>query len=484
LVLRDVLSSFMRTRGSMNRISRDIFLIGVFVSIYVLLMFLINAHEVIFNHAHFLEAYNLVDIVTFTPLFLSMGLAWFASRRIKDLKAQEIERKKADKERKELEIHLSQAYKMEAIGTLAGGIAHDFNNILGSIIGYSELCQMKIEEAGLHITELDSVLDAADRAKDLVGQILAFSRQKEIKKRPLRISAVVKDSLKILRASLPSTIEIHQNINDPGVALCDMTQIHQLVMNLCTNAGHAMSEHGGILEISLSKEYLEDSVARKIILPAGSYIRLSVKDTGNGIPQEIMHRIFDPYFTSKPEGVGTGMGLAVSDSIVKGHDGAITVESQVGKGSTFNVFLPSIDLKPVDIKKIAPVVSSGSGTILFIDDEAPLAEIGKEMLQRIGYDVVSRTSSVEALELFRAMPYKFDLVITDQTMPNMTGDKLSMQLLKIRPDIPVILCTGYSESILGKDPDWLGIREFLMKPVAFNDLASSVKRVMDNSIAT
>jgi CheY-like chemotaxis protein len=373
---------------------------------------------------------------------------------------------------------------MEAIGTLAGGIAHDFNNILGSIIGYSELCQMKIEEAGLHITELDSVLDAADRAKDLVGQILAFSRQKEIKKRPLRISAVVKDSLKILRASLPSTIEIHQNINDPGVALCDMTQIHQLVMNLCTNAGHAMSEHGGILEISLSKEYLEDSVARKIILPAGSYIRLSVKDTGNGIPQEIMHRIFDPYFTSKPEGVGTGMGLAVSDSIVKGHDGAFTVESEVGKGSTFNVFLPSIDLKPVDIKKIAPVVSSGSGTILFIDDEAPLAEIGKEMLQRIGYDVVSRTSSVDALELFRAMQYTFDFVITDQTMPNMTGDKLSMQLLKIRPDIPVILCTGYSESILGKDPDWLGIREFLMKPVAFNDLASSVKRVMDNSIAT
>ncbi|NQT54889.1 MAG: response regulator, partial [Desulfobacteraceae bacterium] len=290
--------------------------------------------------------------------------------------------------------------------------------------------------------------------------------------------------LKLLRSTLPSDIEIKEDIaKDVGIISADPTQMHQVVMNLCINAGHAMQKEGGVLAVGLANVELDDIAAAQYLdIDAGTYLRLTVSDTGYGMTSDVKDRIFEPYFTTKEKGVGTGMGLSVVNGIVNSHGGTITIESEPGKGSTFHVYIPLIQegvIKPeIDID--API-SIGNERILFIDDELALVDIGKEMLKHFGYEVTSRTSSIEALELFRTKPDRFDLVITDMTMPNMTGDKLAKELIKIRPDIPIIICTGFSERISEEKAKGMGIKAFAMKPLVMQDLAKTVRKVLDEN---
>ncbi|MBU4426851.1 MAG: PAS domain S-box protein, partial [Proteobacteria bacterium] len=393
-----------------------------------------------------------------------------------------------------LEDKLRQAQKMEAIGTLAGGIAHDFNNILSAIIGYTELTQYEIPEGSKAKGNLREVLKAGRRAKDLVKQILAFSRQGDQERKPLQISHIVKEVLKLLRASLPTTIEFRLNIEpEIGIIEADPTQMHQVLMNLCTNAAHAMDEKGGILELSVQNVTIfEDGFASgepeksktrnlksKILLPPGPYVTLTVSDTGHGMSAEVLGRIFEPYFTTMEKGEGTGLGLAVVHGIVKSHGGAITVYSKVGKGSTFKVYFPVIEKKLVEKEEKAEAISTGHQRILFVDDEPVLVDIGKKMLEHLGHQVITRTSSVEALEAFRNNPDKFDLVITDKTMPQMTGFGLAKEIKRIRPGVPIILCTGFSDTTDEDKARATGINGLVMKPVVMREMAEIIKRVSD-----
>ena len=383
-----------------------------------------------------------------------------------------------------MQLRLRQAEKMEAIGTLAGGIAHDFNNIIGAIIGYTELSLDDVTDERTK-RNLKQVIKASHRAKDLVQQILAFSRQSEQKRKPLLVSLIVKEALKLLRASLPSTIEIRTNIQaKSSLVLADPTQIHQVMMNLCTNAAHAMREHGGVIEVSLREVEIDKEMVKNYQeLRPGTYVKLMVKDTGVGIDPKIIDRIFEPYFTTKEVGQGAGMGLALVHGIVKSYNGEITVYSEKGKGTTFNVFLPRIFSKPKtqeqseEGKKFLP---TGNECILYVDDEKNLVNAGTQTLERLGYKVVSTTSSTEAFKIFKKKPEKFDLVITDQTMPEITGADLAQKLMRIRPDIPVILCTGYSEIISREKAKEMGISEFLMKPLFTEDIATVIRKVLDN----
>jgi len=386
-------------------------------------------------------------------------------------------------ERKHLEDQLAQAQKMEAIGTLAGGIAHDFNNILSAIMGYSEIAGLDMPENSKAKYNLEQSMKASHRAKNLVQQILAFSRQGKQERRPMDIRPIIKEGLKLLRASLPSTIEIRQKIEtDLGSIVADPTQIHQVLMNLCTNAGHAMSEKGGILEVSLGNMNMDEGAAAiSAGIEAGPYLRLRVSDTGHGIHPQILKRIFDPYFTTKEAGKGTGLGLAVVHGIVKSYGGGIVVSSEVGKGSAFDVYFPRIDAVKASLgtERAEPLPLGGQERVLFVDDEETIAEIGQKLLKYLGYRVVVRTSSLEALELFRTKTDEFDLVITDMTMPNMTGEKFAQEVLKIRREIPVILCTGFSEQITEEKAKAMGIREFVMKPLVIMDLAKAMRRALD-----
>ena len=387
--------------------------------------------------------------------------------------------KRAEQDKKDLEARLQHAQRMEAIGTLAGGIAHDFNNILGAIIGYTEMALYDASETSKDLRYMDEVLKAGHRAKDLVSQILAFSRQTEQERKPIKIHPIIKEALTLLRASIPTTIEIHQHIDtDIGTVNADPTQIHQVLMNLCTNAVHAMHENGGRLEVSLSKVDLDKGLAEHPDIQSGPYLRLTVTDTGQGMDPDIMERVFDPYFTTKEKGLGTGLGLAVVHGIVKSHDGAVTFQSAPEKGTTFNVFLPMIEMESSPETVQTEAVSRGNEHILFVDDEKSLAKLGKQMLERLGYKVECKTSSIEALEAFRAKPEDFDLVITDMTMPNMTGEMLARELIGIRPDIPIILCTGFSETTSEEKAKEVGVREFVMKPLEMNLLAKTIRKIL------
>ena len=382
---------------------------------------------------------------------------------------------------KKLETELHQAQKMEAIGTLAGGIAHDFNNILGGIIGYAELAKMKAPEGSNVIAYLDKMIKSSDRATDLIKQILTLSRQHKQKQRPVQVRHIIKETLSLLRATLPTTIEIrHDLAKDAGVVNADPTQMHQVIMNLATNAGHAMQEDGGVLEVTLANVELDDLSAEKHLdLAAGSYLRLTVSDTGHGMTSEIRERIFDPYFTTKDTGEGTGLGLSVAHSIVKTHGGTITVYSEMGKGTTFHVYLPLILEEEREVKESEDPLPTGIERILYIDDEEVLLEIGDQILEELGYEVVPEKSSVQALELFRAEPDRFDLVITDMTMPHMTGDKLAQELMTIRSNIPVILCIGHSRLVSEEKAQEIGIKAFVMKPLVMRNLAETVRKVLD-----
>jgi len=385
----------------------------------------------------------------------------------------------ANEEKKKLEIQLQQAQKMEAIGALAGGIAHDFNNILSAIIGYTELAMLN-EGAEQCTTELNEALKAANRAKDLVKQILAFSRQTDEERMPVRVALVAKEAVKFIRATLPTTIEIATRIDEKsGAVLANSVELHQIIMNLCTNAQHAIGEQAGHLEVAVQNADIDLSQKNDLIgLQPGSYVRISVADTGYGMTPDVMHKIFDPYFTTKEKGVGTGLGLAVVHGIVKKYEGTIKVDSKPGTGTTFHIYLPKVDLAAPVSADPPKALIGGTERILFVDDEKMLVDIGQQALQRLGYEVVCRTSPLEALELFKAKPDHFDLVITDKTMPGMTGDALAKELLAIRPSLPVIICTGYSQTIDQERSRKIGIRAFVMKPILIQEIAAAVRMAL------
>lgn len=390
------------------------------------------------------------------------------------------ESKQVEAERVKLELKLQQAQKMESIGTLAGGIAHDFNNILSSIIGFTELALGSVEEGTELEDDLQEVRMAGMRAKELVKQILSFARQSDETVKPIQVNALVNEVLKFIKSSIPATIQINEIINSDSFIMGSPTQVHQILINLCTNASQAMETNGGILDVSL-KDVTIDRTSAIPNLRHGEYIKINVTDTGMGISPQNIDTIFEPYFTTKAVGEGTGLGLAVVHGIVESYGGKITVESKENKGTSFSVYLPITKKRKRHPPSQKNVLPSGKEHILFVDDEAAIAKMGSKVLEQLGYTVTIRTSSIEALELFRSKPKEFDLVITDMTMPNMTGDKLSVELIKIRSDIPVILCTGYSKTIFEETAAEIGIKAFIDKPVVKSDLARTVRNVLDEN---
>ena len=395
-----------------------------------------------------------------------------------DKMAEDLARREAEKQ--QLEMQLRQTQKMEAIGTLAGGIAHDFNNILGIISGYTELARLDAPEGSRSQKCLKEIFTASLRARDLVQQILTFSRQGANEPKPLQVGFIIKEVMKMLRAPLPSTIEVKYFVprNLPAV-LADSTQIHQVVMNLCTNAGHAMREKGGVLEVSLGEVMVDETMAARIpdLMP-GKYQKLKVGDTGHGMSPEVMEKIFDPFFSTKGPGEGTGLGLSVVHGIVKKHGGGIEVFSKPGQGTTFEVYFPSLEEMNSGYNDEAVKLPTGTERILLVDDETAMVEMGQQMLESLGYKVTSRTSSLEALRAFQTHPDRFDLVITDMTMPRLTGAELAREVLKLRPDMPIILCTGFSDRIQEETAKSIGVREFVLKPVILRDIAPIIRRVL------
>jgi signal transduction histidine kinase/ActR/RegA family two-component response regulator len=381
------------------------------------------------------------------------------------------------------EKQLQQVMKLQAIGTLAGGIAHDFNNILFPIVGYTELTMDDIPEDSQARQNLEEILKATNRAKELVQQILTFSRQNCQERKPLKVQFLIKEALKLLRATIPASIDIDCEIDEfCGPIRGDPTQIHQVIMNLCTNAYHAMQKTGGKLDVRLKEIHLsyEQSIER-VGMKVGKHIELTVTDTGHGMEPQVMERIFEPYYTTKEQGKGTGLGLSVIHGIVKNHGGDITVTSLPGKGATFKVYLPIIDDIEVEIETNPPAIAiNGKERILLVDDEEQIIDIEQQILERLGYNVTPKTDSEEALEEFAAQPDRFDLVITDMTMPKMTGDQLARRMMDIKPQIPVILCTGFNEAISEEKALAMGIDKFVMKPIVKDELANTIRTVLDN----
>ena len=395
------------------------------------------------------------------------------------------ERKNAEKEKAKLEGQLQRAQKMESIGSLAGGIAHDLNNILFPISGLSEMLLDEISPDNPAHESLEQIHKSAQRSSDLVKQILAFSRQSNPRKLPILVQPILKEVLKLSRAAIPMNIEIASHIDtDCGMVSANSTQVHQIAMNLITNAYHAVEQTGGTIHVELKeiifeKDELSDYSAPEDIL-AGKYACIIVSDTGTGIDNTLIHKIFDPYFTTKEQGKGTGLGLSVVHGIVKDHDGDIRVYSEVGKGTTFKVYLPlQGDIKDKKAAAIIRKYPTGCESILLVDDEEPIAQLVKMMLEKLGYRVTVRLSSPDALDAFRANPDKIDLVISDRSMPNMTGEQLAREIISIKPGIPIIICTGFSDKNDEQRGKSMGIKGFLMKPVATGDLAEMVRKALD-----
>ncbi len=394
------------------------------------------------------------------------------------------ELKQAEEEKAKLEAQLRQSQKMEAIGQLAGGIAHDFNNILGAISGYTELTLEHMPANSKADNYLKRVLKATQRAADLVNQILTFSRKKEMELQPLRLSPLIKEVIKFISSTTPTTIEIRQNITaEPDMVMADATYIHQVVMNLCTNANHALQKNGGVMSISLVNENIGNDNLPHLRVNPGHYLKLTVSDTGAGIDPAAIDKIFDPFFTTKKQGEGTGLGLSVVHGIVKSLGGEINVDSHLGQGTSFDIWIPllknCLDESIPDNDDTESI--RGSGRILFVDDEEDLIEMAKEMLEGLGYEVTAIQNSVNALDMFRANPGQFDLVITDQTMPKMTGMAMAQQIIRIRPDMPVILCSGFSSSVNAEEIRNAGIRHFIVKPMVKNKIATIIHEILKNS---
>ncbi len=393
-------------------------------------------------------------------------------------------RKQNENERKDLEKRLQQAHKMETIGTLTGGIAHDFNNILSIILGNAELTMDDIPEGHPAQNSLGEIETASLRAKNTVKQLLTFSRKSDPQRKPVEIVPIIEDALKFLRSSIPINIDIRKTIPDESwVVSADPTQINQVIMNLCINAAHAMSEDGGIIDISCSfVEFDNNGAVYDFELNQTRYVKITVLDTGHGIEKEHLDRIFDPYFTTKEVGEGSGFGLSVVHGIVKSHNGAISVDSEYGEGTMFNIFLPIVEKASESEKGFDAVTPTGSERILFVDDEETIVHLTRMMLERLGYTVTAKICSRDALETFQNQPEDFDLIITDMTMPSIMGDRLVKDFRKIRPDIPIILCTGFSERINDEKARYLGVQALVMKPVQKNAFAKIIRRVLDEKL--
>ncbi|OPY68162.1 MAG: Blue-light-activated protein [Syntrophorhabdaceae bacterium PtaU1.Bin034] len=386
-------------------------------------------------------------------------------------------------EERRLEQQLVRAQKMEAIGTLASGIAHDFNNIVTAILGFTDLVIDDIPEGTKTRRRLGYVREAGLRARDLIKQILSFSRQNDTGRKPVKLAPIVKETLKLIKASIPATIEIRQSISSDGRSvLADPVQIQQILMNLCTNAAHAMREHGGVLEVSLTAlEFESASYFPQPGMAPGPYFRMTVADTGCGMDSSMLERIFDPFFTTKKPEEGTGLGLAVVQRIVKSYGGAITVTSEPGKGSSFEVFLPCITAGEKGGETVAPSVEKGSGTILFVDDDPSIIRLGRDLLRQLGYRVVTSRGAREALNTFEKNPHRFSLLLTDYIMPHMTGTELAREAHKIRPDIPIAMITGLTQIPTKGEMKSAGVLEVALKPLTMEELAEIIKRAMSRT---
>ncbi len=383
---------------------------------------------------------------------------------------------------RKLERELQRVQKMDALGTLAGGIAHDFNNILAAVMGLIEMEYLSAESGSRTQQRMEQALAACGRARDLVKQILAFSSQDVQRRKPLKVYAIIKDALQMLRATLPTTITIHSDLEaEDMMILGDATQIHQVIVNLCTNAAHAMRMSGGVLGIGLKEVKFDDIQAvEHPELRSGPHLVLTVSDTGEGMVQDIRERIFEPFFSTKGPGQGAGVGLSVVHGIVKSHGGRIVVQSEPKKGSVFEVYFPKIEgTEEIVQATVQPLPGVGSERILLIDDEELVVSVASEMLGSLGYQVVMSQRSIDALELFRSQPDLFHLIITDQTMPGMTGLDLAKEFQKIRADIPIILCTGFSDEDISKKARNLGIHKILSKPFVLNELGAAIREILD-----
>ncbi|MCP4022152.1 MAG: PAS domain S-box protein [Desulfobacteraceae bacterium] len=383
--------------------------------------------------------------------------------------------------RKRIEVQLRNGQKMEAVGTATGGIAHDFNNILGIIIGNTELAMEDLPEWSPVHMNLDEIKTASLRARDVVKQLLSFSRQSDHTHKLIQIHPIIKESVKLLRSTIPSSIKIRLDLSEEsGTVNADPTQIHQILINLCNNAAHAMEEEGGILSISLSETDVDEkNISYYEEIKPGRYVRLTVKDTGKGIEQPMLAKIFDPYFTTKEIGKGSGMGLAVVHGIVNNHQGTIMVESQLEKGTVFTVLLPMVKGEPEGEKALINDLPIGKEHILFVDDEESLITMGTQIMEKLGYSVTAKTDPQEALALFKLDPTMFDLVITDMTMPGISGDQLIQKILELRPNTPIILCTGFSKKINQKKASQIGVRKFIEKPLVKQELARAIRQALD-----
>lgn len=417
--------------------------------------------------------------ISIKPILNDIGKVEFIvteSRDITDLK-------QGEQERSRMALQLEKSQKMEAIGTLAGGIAHDFNNILSSIFGYTQLAEMTLttpEKARQHISQ---IVKGAQRASGLVQQILTFSRQTEYKKLPLKLHLVVKEALKLLRSSIPTTIEIKTKITAKAMVNADPTQMHQVIMNLCTNAYHSMLEEGGQLTVCLQEvDQIEPAHVQEGFIKSDPYLKLIVSDTGHGMDTQTLEKAFDPYFTTKEIGRGTGFGLALVHAIVDEHGGIIHVDSHLEKGSSFCIYLPIVKDKREALprKQKKEALQGGTETIMVVDDEEDIRELSTELLETFGYAVFVFENGEEALDAFSRDRNKFDLVITDMTMPRMTGATLVRELFKIRADLPTILCTGYSENISRKEAMGMGIKNYLQKPLQNKDLLTAIREALDS----
>jgi signal transduction histidine kinase/CheY-like chemotaxis protein len=432
------------------------------------------------------EAFSLGKIqqreITCNQRIFSVTFSPIAGKDYLNVYALDItDRRQAEEALRQGEEQRRQAQKLEAIGTLASGIAHDFNNILTAIIGYTELANTKTNTNSPIRSNLQEVLKAGSRAKDLVKQILTFSCEQPTGKRPIRLQPVIEETLKLLSASLPSTITLYKNLKkNTGPIMGDPTQIHQIIMNLGTNAEFAMRGTTGSLDVTLDEVDIDSLTADHTPgLEIGPYVRLTMADSGQGIAPEVLSRIFDPFFTTKPVGEGSGMGLSVTHGIVSDHHGAISVHSVQGSGTTFTLYFPQTVASLQESRlKIPSSIPRGEGTVLFVDDERAIVAFVKPLLEGLGYHVLAHTNSLEALEAFRSNPNTFDAIITDQTMPHCTGEMLAQEILTIRPDIPIILCSGFSHVMTKEKALSMGIRAFLLKPFSTEDLAQTIQRVL------
>jgi signal transduction histidine kinase len=392
--------------------------------------------------------------------------------------------KEAEEEKKRLMAYLEKAHRLESLGTLAGGIAHNFNNILSIILGFTELAMSDLPEDSPVYSNLENVLQGCFRARDAVKQIMLFSNPVSGKMGLVRIGLIVEESLKFLRSYMPENIEIRQNIaREPGAIMGDAAQIHQVFINLCTNAVNAMKEKGGLLEVTLEPVELEKTTAGYLHdLKPGNYTRLTVADTGCGMTPGTMERVFEPYFTTMGIGEGSGMGLAVVHGIVKNHGGAVTVQSEPGKGSTFQVYLPLSEAEVESETHMKPsgLTPRGHERILFVDDEEGVVDMVKKMLEYLGYQVETKINSQEALETFKSQPDQFDLVITDMIMPNISGIKLTREIREINPAVSIIICTGFRENIAKEEIESLGIGAVMVKPIVMQEMAQIIRDVLDN----